>query len=410
MAGMGSPALDTRARFGTKELVTDYIGEVCAALDQLQDVNESEISFKDKLRLYRRARLCFGRPALMLSGAGSLGPFHMGVVKALAEQDLLPRIISGASGGAVVGAIAGTRTPDQLPELFASEGPMTALNMLADAQATPSNRPRIQLQDVNDLLDTAIPDMTFAEAFEETGRSINVSVAPAQVHQRSRLLNSITSPNVIIRDAVRASCAIPGVFPAVTLMAKDASGNKRPYVPSRKWVDGSMTGDLPARRLSRLYGVNFFISSQTNPFVLWALQDPHGASDPLSRFLAIYQSAGRDWLRAVYPISMDMVRDIYPLNMLTRMWFDLVTQEYTADVNIIPRRRIYDPSMLLARLPVEEVSKLMQEGQRSAWPKIEMIRNCTMISRRIEDILRELEDRMEPIGQTGTGAAEAAVA
>ena len=52
----------------------------------------------------------------------------------------------------------------------------------------------------------------------------------------------------------------------------------------------------------------------------------------------------------------------------------------------------------------------MQEGQHSAWPKIEMIRNCTMISRRIEDIMRDLEARMEPIGQPGTGTAEAAVA
>ena len=39
------------------------------------------------------------------------------------------------------------------------------------------------------------------------------------MQQRSRLLNATTSPNALIREAVLASCAIPGMFPAVTLAA-----------------------------------------------------------------------------------------------------------------------------------------------------------------------------------------------
>ena len=35
--------------------------------------------------------------------------------------------------------------------------------------------------------------------------------------QKSRLLNAIASPNVLIRSAVMASCAIPGVFPPVVM-------------------------------------------------------------------------------------------------------------------------------------------------------------------------------------------------
>ena len=94
--------------------------------------------------------------------------------------------------------------------------------------------------------------MTFGEAFEHTGRKINISVSPSEVHQSSRLLNAVTSPNVCIREAVMASCAVPGVFPAVTLMAKNARGERLPYVASRKWVDGSIADDLPAKRLARL--------------------------------------------------------------------------------------------------------------------------------------------------------------
>jgi NTE family protein len=55
-----------------------------------------------------------------------------------------------------------------------------------------------------------IPDLTFREAFEVSGLRINITVSPREVHQQSRLLNAVTSPNVLIREAVLASCAVPG--------------------------------------------------------------------------------------------------------------------------------------------------------------------------------------------------------
>jgi predicted acylesterase/phospholipase RssA len=41
----------------------------------------------------------------MLSGGASFGKFHLGLISALYEQDLLPRIICGASAGSLLGAI-----------------------------------------------------------------------------------------------------------------------------------------------------------------------------------------------------------------------------------------------------------------------------------------------------------------
>ena len=38
----------------------------------------------------------------MLSGGATFGIFHFGVLKALYEQDLLPKIICGSSVGALV--------------------------------------------------------------------------------------------------------------------------------------------------------------------------------------------------------------------------------------------------------------------------------------------------------------------
>ena len=390
MAGMGAPALYAKARFGTKALISDYVDELVKALDDLAGLDDSQISPAEKLAYFRRAQDCFGRSALMLSGAGSLGPFHVGVTKALIEQELLPDVISGASAGSVVTAILGTHTNEELREKFASQRVLINLQQLDAAPGFLRPKPRITLDEVKALIENSIPDMTFIEAFELTGRAINISVAPSSLHQRSRMLNASTSPNACIRESVLASCAIPGVFPAVTLYAKNAAGERQPYVPSRQWVDGSITDDLPARRLARLYGINHFISSQANPVVLWALRDPHDQPGLVSRAVAIQQSATREWLRALYPFAIDMVRNFYPLNTYTRFLFSLMTQEYTADITIMPKRRLFDPDMLLASLSAEETEALVQEGERSTWPKIEMIRTCTAVSRAIATHTRNL--------------------
>lgn len=54
----------------------------------------------------RETRHAFGRTALVLSGGGSFGAFHMGVVRALLDAKLLPRVLAGSSAGAV-GGVAG---------------------------------------------------------------------------------------------------------------------------------------------------------------------------------------------------------------------------------------------------------------------------------------------------------------
>ena len=42
-----------------------------------------------------------------LSGGAYLGYYHMGVIRALFEEGLLPRVISGASAGSIMAAVIG---------------------------------------------------------------------------------------------------------------------------------------------------------------------------------------------------------------------------------------------------------------------------------------------------------------
>ena len=389
MGGMGAPQLYNKAKSGTKLLIDQYIEEIVAALKDLEDMQDV-IDLPTKIGYFERASGCFGKTALMFSGAGSLGAFHVGVAKALAEQKLIPSVVSGASAGSVVAAVIGTHKAEVVPELLARGETLMQQVVLSSTPEIENKRSLLRQQEVFELIEATVPDMTFLEAFEESGVAINVSVAPSQVNQRSRLLNATTSPNAMIREAVLASCAVPGVFPPVTLYAKDSDGKRRPYVPSRQWIDGSVSDDLPAKRLARLYGVNHFITSQTNPIVFWMLQDPSVNRDLFSRWLGITQSATREWLRAIYPFVMEGVRNIYPINMYTQMMFGLATQEYTADINILPRQRFFDPTRLLSARSKAETEKLIREGEQATWPKIEMIRNCTKVSRQIDAALLRL--------------------
>lgn len=60
-------------------------------------------------------RQSFGSTALVLQGGASFGLFHLGVVKALYEHKLLPRIISGSSIGALTAALVCIRTENEIP-------------------------------------------------------------------------------------------------------------------------------------------------------------------------------------------------------------------------------------------------------------------------------------------------------
>jgi hypothetical protein len=106
---------------GTKKLTSDYIEEVVKQLnwicDEPADVAEG-LDLKTKHDFFMNIRQSFGRTALLLSGGGTLGLNHIGVIKCLYEHNLLPRIISGASSGSIMASFVCTKTEDELPNTF----------------------------------------------------------------------------------------------------------------------------------------------------------------------------------------------------------------------------------------------------------------------------------------------------
>jgi NTE family protein len=74
------------------------------------------------------------------------------------------------------------------------------------------------------------------------------------------------------------------------------------------------------------------------------------------------------------------------------MALSVLNQDYIGDINILPPKRFFNPFKVLAYLSAKEILELVESGQRSTWPRIEMIRTQTRISRTLQRILKDYDD------------------
>lgn len=389
MAGMGNPKLYRRARSGTKILISEYIDEICDALEYLSPRRFKGISWAERIEFFQVASHCYGRSALMLSGGGTLGYFHFGVLKVLIEQKLCPVVISGASAGAFVAAIVGARSDAEFLALFKDNYLARALTENNDSIKVGFGMSKqIDMRSIKQEMAKLIPDMTFKEAYEKTGRSINISISPAQPRQKSRLLNHIASPNVTLRSAVLASTALPGVFQPVQLEARNAAGEIKPYLPSRRWIDGSFSQDLPAKRLARMYGVNHFIVSQVMPGLG---REPNGRPGLRKIFADASVAATKQILRGYLDFFQRYGKVGPQMGTAMNAFNALLEQQYTADINIFPGYGLSSLGKLLKMMSEDEMAELIKTGERATWPKVPIIDTTTRIGRTLDTILHAFE-------------------
>jgi predicted acylesterase/phospholipase RssA len=394
MGGMGKATLYKRSKQGTKVLIEEYVQTVCSALRQVAAAPEADIPFDDKLDFFRRASHCFGRSALALSGGSGLIYFHHGVVQTLLEANLLPKVISGSSAGAWMCAQLGTLRDEELRDHFLSKR-YEFNHGLSSAEILGlfSGQNRSVVENSRDeVIEAFIGNQTFQEAYEHTGRYINISIAPFERHQNSRLLNAIASPNVTIRSAVRASSSVPGMVGAVGLEAKDSRGRVKSYLRNQLWVDGSFSEDLPFKRMSRLFGVNHYIVSMINPMAVPFLrEDPKTAPDSVRKSLrSLYFQGLKESIKTARRWAAPGIRN--RTDALLGMVYRLMDQDYSGDINIVMRAsQIRARHMLFSYRGEDEIEELIRAGQRATWPKLDQIRNATSVSRVVDELLSTLE-------------------
>lgn len=389
LGNVADPVLYAYARVGTKRLVEEYIEESTRCLDYVCVGDFPDFSNDEKILFFKRTGTSYGRSALLLSGGATLGMFHLGVIKALSEANVLPRVISGSSAGAIIASMVGTRTDDELPAMFDPDSlSLQAFQTVSLRQVLAGNAlmdPR-QLQN---CLERNIAPGSFIQAFERTRRILGITVSPAEAHQSARLLNYLTAPNVTVQSAVLASCAVPGVFPPVMLDALDFDGVKHPYMRSKRWVDGSIANDLPMLRLARLHNVNHYIVSQTNPHVVPFMRD----TDPRRRTLTdVVQHVATTATRDVLKLSRNYLGGAVP-GRIVDMLNDVLQQRYSGDISVFPRQSPTQLMRMFSNPSQAAIAGFIRDGERATWPKLERIRLQTRISRAFEDCLFWLKEQ-----------------
>jgi TAG lipase/steryl ester hydrolase/phospholipase A2/LPA acyltransferase len=123
LGDMGDLRLYKHSHIGTKRLIERYIESAQQTMVALLDVaqkqgDECPVEPRRLVDQLLQTRQSFGRSALLLSGGGTFGMNHIGVVKGLWDARLLPRIISGASAGSIVCAVLCTKIDAEIPDVM----------------------------------------------------------------------------------------------------------------------------------------------------------------------------------------------------------------------------------------------------------------------------------------------------
>ena len=392
LGNMANPALYQHARSGTKKLINQYLDEVSAALDFICDSEYESLPPMRKRRFLMRAARSFGRSALLLSGGASLGLFHLGVINELEAQGIMPRVITGSSAGAVIAGIVATHTNEEMKDLL--EPSMIDFEWCRVFGITDLIKGQGILDQklLRRSIDRNIPNMTFLEAYQHTNRVLNITVSPADPHQFPRLLNYLTAPNVLVRRAALASAAIPGLFPPVQLRAKNFAGKSVAYMPNSRWIDGSVHEDIPKDKVNRLHNVNHYIVSQTNPHVVPFLSEEAEEKGLLPFIQDIIVKAPMLQIEHF----LDLVHQHFDLPGLTPMIkkaHAIASQTYSGDITVYPDRHLLNIGKTFTNFGQKDVEKMILEGGRAPWPKVERIRNTTQISRTFDDCLRRMSEK-----------------
>ena len=208
------------------------------------------------------------RIGLALGGGSARGWAHIGVIQALAEAGIHPDIVAGCSIGAVVGGCYAADKLDALAGFALSLTRRRVLGLL-DPRFSGSGLiggGRLRQRLARDLGDRQIVDMPvrFASVATELGTGREVW---------------LTTGGLV--DALRASYALPGIFPPVAL-------------DGRLLMDGTLVNPVPVT-LARALGADLVICVNLNcdPRVRGGVIAPAGP-DPVARTVSAV-AEGRRW-------------------------------------------------------------------------------------------------------------------
>lgn len=217
LGNITSTKLFTHAFAGTKLLIDDYITQVALSIQYVASLQPaymqtSGFTSQAKLELLHDTRQAFGRTTLLLQGGSAFGLCHLGVVKALHLQGLLPRIITGTATGAMIAALVGIHPESELLALL--EGDTIDLSAFEQRRKEHAEESWVwtfvrrmkrllrkghlyDMELLEECVRANVGDLTFEEAYARSKRILNITIATAGKTGTPNLLNYLTAPNVV---------------------------------------------------------------------------------------------------------------------------------------------------------------------------------------------------------------------
>jgi len=250
-----------------------------------------------KTKWFEETRKSFGRSALMLSGGAGMGKYHHGVIKALYEQDLFPRIICGSSAGSIFAACISTVKIHEINIANTYEFVYTHNfigwkddSVMGNIQKLIDETPMGSIDTLKNFIRGFTKDLTFLEVYEKNGWILNITATT--VNQKLPILfNYLTTPDVLIWSACLCSAAIPEFYGEQEIYMKNTKTGQIEHYHSMDldlklgYIDGSISQDIPTKKIAQLFNVSSFIVCQVNPHgspFLWNM-DSSDISTPLDK-------------------------------------------------------------------------------------------------------------------------------
>ncbi|KAJ4291439.1 Lipase 5 [Collariella sp. IMI 366227] len=414
LGGMGDADLYRHSYMGTKVLIERYVQSAVQTIEAVVEKSsyQTEMGARELLDGMVYARQTYGRSALLLSGGATFGMSHIGVVKSLFEQGMLPRVVSGASAGSIVCAVLCTRKDEEIPDLIRAFpfGDLAVFETPGETEWDHLRRliTKHSWSDISNLTRVMrgwLGDMTFLEAYNRSRRVCNICVSSASIYDVPRLLNYVTAPDVLIWTAVAASCSVPLVFQAHPLLMKNpATGAHEPWIAApQHYIDGSVDNDLPMPRLAEMFNVNHFIVSQVNPHIVPFLprDDVLVPGKPRPKSPPQPPSAARQWLtklaattftEGLHRLHFLAESGVFP-NLMTKLYC-VLSQTYSGDITIIPEIPASDLPVMLKNPTAEFMQRNCLVGERAVWPKMGRIRDRLSVELALDRAVHALRTKV----------------
>ncbi|KAL4868167.1 hypothetical protein BDV12DRAFT_209367 [Aspergillus spectabilis] len=414
LGNITSLKLFLHANAGTKLLIDDYITQVALSIQhvtalQTAPVHESGFTSQAKVELLHDTRQAFGRTTLLLQGGSIFGLCHLGVIKALHLQGLLPRIITGTATGALIAALVGVHNEDELlsfldgekidlsafdrqrneaqpsswaswlfPSNLANGGLMT---LLRRTRRYFSKGYFLDAEVLEECVRTNLGDLTFEEAYAKSKRILNITVATSGRSGTPNLLNYLTAPNVLIWSAAVASNATNNsLLPPVTIYCKDETGSIVPWPHSQDVVFKPWRhthyeeGESPLSRIAELFNVNHFIISQARPYIIPFLRSELNFLD--RRPTTGRWNMTRTLARLVALEIGHRLRQLNYVGLLPAQLARLLIEETVpgSHLTLVPDLRLRDFPKLFQNPDPASLAHWILKGERGVWPAVSALK------------------------------------